>query len=264
MIFFTIPIMGLFVSLVSVFIGLGGGILLVPLLPDYFGLTVHEAVATSLLTIVFVVTDNTYKFHKQKLVHWPVVLLMGPASAITAVVASQLSQKVDGDYISMALLVVLLLVAIKTLFSSVLKKKYIPNPELSGGQKIFSAAGGGFAGFVSGFAGVGSGVILSPIMIFVRSVTPAQLSPTANANMMCTTFAASMSLIFSGEFVKWNQWGLIRWDISIGIFLSASIFSHFLRPHQNKLPFKAKSLILGLLLLFLIYKISNRLDLLNF
>ncbi len=259
MILLTIPLMGLCVSLVSVFIGLGGGILLVPLLPEIFNLTVHEAVATSLLTILFVVCDNTYKFHKENLVNWPVVFLMGPVSAITAVIAAQLSQRVDADYILIALLCLLVLVALRTLFSSFLKKPYTVRDRLETPQRVLSVVGGGVAGLTSGFAGVGAGVILSPVMIFIRSVTPAQLAPTANANMACTTFAAAMSFILSGEFVKWNQWGLIRWDIALGVFVSASFFSHFLRPHQNKLPFKAKSLILALLLLFLIFKIGRRL-----
>ncbi len=259
MIYLAIPLMGLCVSLVSVFIGLGGGILMVPLLPEIFDLTVHEAVATSLLTIFFVVSDNTYKFNKAGLVKWPVVFLMGPISTITAFAAAQLSKTVDSRYILMALMGLLVLVAVRTLFSSFLKKSYQVREKLETPHRIFSFFGGAMAGLTSGFAGVGSGVILSPVMIVVRSVSPAQLAPTANANMAFTTFAASLAFVFGGELVKWNQWGLVRWDISLGVFVSASFFSHFLRSHQNKLPFKAKSLILALLLLFLIFKIGRQL-----
>lgn len=256
----AVPLMGLFVSLVSVFLGLGGGIILVPLLPSVFGLTVHEAVATSLFTIVFVVSDNTFKFHKRKLVYWNIVLLMGPVSAITAVAAAQLSQAVSPRYILMALLVLLVLVAIRTLATSVLARNYQAKDKLGEKERMFSMAGGALAGLTSGFAGVGSGVILSPLMIMLRTVKPEQLSPTANANMMFTTGAASLSFVFSGELVKWNQWGLIRWDIALGVFVSTTIFSNFIRPYQNKLPFRIKSLILGLLLLFLIVKIFLRLN----
>ena len=69
--------MGLLVALISVFIGLGGGIVLVPLMPDVFGITTHEAVATSLFTIFMVVFLNAYKFHQSKLINWSVVLWMG-------------------------------------------------------------------------------------------------------------------------------------------------------------------------------------------
>ncbi len=257
--FLIIPLMGFFISLVSVFIGLGGGIILVPLLPEVFQLSVHEAVATSLLTIFFVVSENTYKFHKSQLVHWPVVFLMGPSSMVLAIVAAQLSQRVDPRLILYALLGLLSLIAVRTLFASLLKKDYVIREELSFPHKVFSVVGGGVAGLTSGFAGVGAGVILSPIMIYLRSVTPAQLAPTANANMMCTTSAAALSFIVSGSYVNWNQWGLVRWDIALGAFLSASFFSRYLRPHQNKLPFRMKSLILALLLVFLIIKIIMKL-----
>lgn len=260
MILFAVPFMGLFVSLVSVFIGLGGGILLVPLLPTVFGLSVHEAVATSLLTIVFVVSDNTYKFNKQSLVYWPVVYLMGPVSAVAAIIAAQITQQVDSKMILMALIGLLILVALRTLLSSFLSKNYQAIKVLGSKEKALSLLGGVVAGLTSGFAGVGSGVILSPVMIFLKTVKPAQLSPTANANMMCTTVAGSLSFLASGEFVKWNQWGLIRWDIALGVFIFASFFSHFLRPHQNKLPFSVKSLLLSVLLISLISKLIIQLS----
>ncbi|MCJ8278076.1 MAG: sulfite exporter TauE/SafE family protein, partial [Bdellovibrionales bacterium] len=200
----TILFMGLFVSLTSVFIGLGGGILLVPLLPDFFGLSTHEAVATSLLTIFFVVSNNTYKFHQEGLVRWPVVLMMGPISAVTAIIAAQVSQKVDARVILYALVFLLILVAIKTLFSSLLQKNYEVKEELDAKQKAYSLVGGAIAGLTSGFAGVGSGVILSPVMILLKSVSGKQLSPTANANMVFATCAASLCYLASGYYVKWN------------------------------------------------------------
>jgi uncharacterized membrane protein YfcA len=177
MIFLTIPLMGLCVSLVSVFIGLGGGILLVPLLPSLFGLSVHEAVATSLLTIVFVVSENTYKFSKMKVVNWPVVRLMGPFSAIFAVIAARLSQKADGDLILTVLVFLLILVALKTFLTSFSKKEYRPIKEFGLREKILAGGGGALAGLTSGFAGVGAGVILSPVMIFYASFFPISLCP---------------------------------------------------------------------------------------
>ena len=258
--YLIIPIMGLLVSLVSVFIGLGGGILLVPLLPEIFGLTVHEAVATSLLTILFVVSENTYRFHQQNLIAWPVVWLMGPTSAVLAAIAAQASQQVDEEIILLVLVFLLFLIAVRTLFASLLNKPYVPRESLEGKERGVALIGGGIAGLTSGFAGVGAGVMLGPIMIFLRAVRPEQLSPTANANMVFTTLAASLSFVASGHAVKWNQWGLVRWDIALGVFISAAFCGYFLRPHQNKLPFKMKSLILALLLLFLIYKILKRLN----
>ncbi len=276
----AIPIMGLFVSLVSVFIGLGGGIILVPLLPSVFGLGVHESVATSLFTIFFVVSENSYRFHKKKqgLIHWPVVLLMGPVSALTAMISAQISQKTSPERILDVLGVILALIALKNLFPSLLSKnhgspltfiskKFSPTDTkppgtkshekhgLGAREKFFSMGGGVLAGLTSGFAGVGSGVVLSPVMILLKTVKPVQLVPTANANMVFTTLGGCLSFLAGSQSVDWNQWGLIRWDIALGLFVSVSLFSHFFRPHQNKLPLKTKSIILSLILGGLIFKI---------
>ena len=260
MVLVPIVFMGFFVALVSVFLGLGGGILLVPLLPSLFKLTVHEAVATSVTTIFLVVCNNTYRFQKEKLVNWPVVVIMGPISAVTAFIAARITQHVDASMILLALAIILILVALRTLFFSLLKKDYKVSKSLKPWQKWTALLGGGFAGLTSGFAGVGSGAILSPLMVFLRIVKPQELSPTSNANMVCTTFAAAASFLVSGSFVSWQQWGLVRWDLALGVFLVAAVFSHLLRPHQNKLPFKVKTLLLSVLLVFLIVKIFLQLQ----
>ncbi len=256
MLLLTILILGLFVSLVSVFIGLGGGIVLVPLLPSIFKLSVHESVATSLFTIFFVVLENTYRFHnkKQGLIHWPVVLMMSPAAAFTAMISSRISQKVNPDRILEVLAIILVFIVLKNLFFSFLSKNDQIVP-LGTREKLFSVGAGALAGLTSGFAGVGSGVILSPAMILLKTVKPIQLIPTANANMVFATLGACLSLFADSEPVQWNQWGSIRLDIALGLFLSASFFSFFLRPHQNKLPLKIKSMLLSLVLGGLIFKI---------
>lgn len=250
----AIPLLGLIVSLLSVFIGLGGGAILVPLFPQFFGLTVHEAVATSLLTIFFVACENTFSFHRSQLVKWPVVFYLGPASAIFAIIAAQISQHVDSQIILMVFACLLLVIVIRTLFTTVVSKNYDGDRAIGLREKILLVVGGIFTGMTAGFVGVGAGVIVSPIMIALKIVKPVQLVPTANANIAFTALAASLSLVASGHYVRWNQWGPIRWDIALGVFITAAFFSYFLRPLQNKLPFVAKSLILTIILLGIIGK----------
>lgn len=257
MIFFlTIPALGLLVSLVSVFIGLGGGVILVPLFPSLFQLSIHESVATSLLTVFLVVSENTYRFHKKKedLINWPVVWLMGIPATFMAMIASQISKKVRGDRIFDILIIILILIALKNFFFSFSKKDSTLSP-LGAKEKLFSAGAGILAGLTSGFAGVGSGVILSPVMILLKTVKSAQLAPTANASMVFVTFGACLSLFITEKPVQWNQWGLIRLDIALGLFLSALFFNNILRPYQNKLSIKIKSFLLSLVLSGLILKI---------
>jgi len=251
--------MGLFVALSSVFLGIGGGILLVPLLPTLFDIPVHQAVGTSVLTIFLVVSTNTWAFHRQNIVQWSLVWLMGPASSIAAFFAAQFAQRVDSQWILLTLSGLLVVVVIRSLVSSLLSKDYVVQMPLSSRQKVVAASGGIVAGLASGFAGVGSGAILSPLMIMLKVIEPRKLSPTANGNMVFTTAAASFSFFVSGmasgQPQGWKQWGLMRLDIAAGIFVVAFFLSRLLRPLQNRLPFRAKSTILNLLLCFLIVKV---------
>lgn len=258
MIALSVLLLGLSASALSVFIGPGGGIIFIPLLPVLFGLSVHEAVATSLVSIFFVVSENSYRFSKMQVVRWSVVYYIGTFSVISALLAAQWAQRVDEKFILTLFLGLLVVVGLKTLLDSFLTRNFEVSPQLSTQQKIGLAVGGIIAGLASGLTGVGAGVILIPLMIVLKVVSPEQLVPTANANMMCTTCAGALSYFLSGHFVSWQQWGLIRIDVALGVFLVSSIAGRFFRPHQNKLPFRIKTLLLFVLILVLIIRIAYK------
>lgn len=260
MIWLLVPFVGLAVSFVSVFLGLGGGILLVPLLPLLFGLDLHSSVATSVFTISFVVLENTYRFQKKKWVHWPVVVCMAPAAALASFSAARLSANLDEKILLSLLLIILGAIGLRTFVFSFFAPRYQPQ-QLTISKRILLVLGGGVAGLTSGLIGIGSGVIQGPVMIFLKVVKPVQLTPTSNANMVFTTLFASFGFLWGSKVVSWNQLGLIRWDVSLGIFAFASLFSHFLRPWQNHLPFRVKSLLLSLVLLALTIRVCFQLNL---
>ena len=64
---------GLSVGFVSTIFGIGGGIIMVPLLSLILPYSHLEAIATSLTTIIFVAGFNTYNFSKQDVIVWKVV-----------------------------------------------------------------------------------------------------------------------------------------------------------------------------------------------
>jgi len=260
MILLLVPLVGLAVSFVSVFLGLGGGILLVPLLPLLFGLDLHSSVATTVFTISLVVLENTYRFQKKQWVSWPVVIWMAPAAALASFSAARLSAHLDERILLILLLILMGAIGLRTLLFAFFAPGYEPQ-QLTLSKRILLVLGGGVAGLTSGLVGVGSGVIQGPMMIYLKVVKPVQLTPTSNANMVFTTLFASFGFLWGAEMVSWNQFGLIRWDVSLGIFTFASLFSHFLRPWQNHLPFRVKSLLLGLVLLALNVRVCFQLNL---
>lgn len=49
---FTLPALGFFGGVASGLLGIGGGIVLVPIMTFVLGMTIHFAVATSMLTMI--------------------------------------------------------------------------------------------------------------------------------------------------------------------------------------------------------------------
>lgn len=58
--------LGLVVGTFSALFGVGGGVLIVPLLPLAVNLSVRETIATSLFAIFLVVANNTLSFQRKK------------------------------------------------------------------------------------------------------------------------------------------------------------------------------------------------------
>ena len=82
---------GVFVGFVSTVFGIGGGIIMVPLLSLLFSISHIEAMATSLATIVLVTIFNTINFKKNNVIVWSIVPWIAFSSAICAFIFARIS-----------------------------------------------------------------------------------------------------------------------------------------------------------------------------
>ena len=60
------PVFGFFIGAVAALVGIGGGVLIVPLLTLLYGFLPANAAGTSLTTIIFTATASTLNFARQK------------------------------------------------------------------------------------------------------------------------------------------------------------------------------------------------------
>jgi uncharacterized membrane protein YfcA len=77
------------------FLGIGGGIILVPVMVGLLGLTEHKAHGTSLLIIVPVAAVGTTVYALQGSVDWTFVAIMATTSTLGAVAGVKLMMKVS-------------------------------------------------------------------------------------------------------------------------------------------------------------------------
>ena len=93
---------GLVVGVITGLVGVGGGFLIVPALVLLGGLTMHQAVATSLVIIALKSYSGFYKYldvlDKQELsLDWPVLWLVTLLGIAGSIVGSRLARKVHQD-----------------------------------------------------------------------------------------------------------------------------------------------------------------------
>jgi hypothetical protein len=243
-IFFT----GVAVGLVSTIFGVGGGILMVPLLSLILPISHLEAIATSLATIVFVAGFNTFNFSKKNVIVWSIVPWIALTSSFFAFISAELSTVLPETVLVLIFLIFLLNVAIRTFL---IPHETAHNPPKSH-SRLLPLAIGTASGLISGVTGIGGGGITTPMMLVTRLVKNIQAAPTSNAIMIFTTFFASLAFAIADP-GKTNglMLGYIHLDTALLLFAgSASISRIGVRMNQH-IPLFWRKTVLGLLLLFI-------------
>ena len=194
---------GLLVGLTSGLFGVGGGIILVPLLVLLFKTDQKRAQATSLVVVSLsaVTGATTYAFASS--VAWIAAPLLIAGGLIGTWLGTGLVKKINDRWLKLAFGVLLLGVAGRFVWQSF---------EASGmGMAAFSwqsALGylaAGFAmGLLSSFLGVGGGVILVPILVTLFGFPQQLAAGTSLIVMIPVTLLGAIRLTKSG-FTNWSQ-----------------------------------------------------------
>ena len=183
------------------FFGVGGGIILVPILLwffQYIGVSslvaTHLAFGTSLFVIIFASTASASRYHANGHILWKAVLVIGCASVIGAWAGSWVAGDLQGKTLQRIFAVVVIVAALR-LLSEQRKPKGDPEPKLG----IPGLAGTGVVvGIVSSLAGVGGGVFSIPIMYSLLRFPLKRALGTSSATIVITACAASIGYVVRG------------------------------------------------------------------
>lgn len=268
-IFFVALILGLFVGLTSSFLGLGGGILIVPLLPIFApSFSAREVIATSLCAVFFVVTKNTLRFARKKMVVFRAALILGVVSGVMAFLSAQMTAHLSDSGLKWILAGVLLVVSVRTLlqawqtnppfklFSSFQSIKLFKSSRQNSTvpKEFLMVVVGALTGIISGVTGLGAGVIMSPLLLSFALVQDKQVSPTANGAMIFTSLAGCLGFVLYTPF-SWPIWGEIHLNVAVAIMLGAFLTGSLGLKYQEKLSPSVRRWILGSLLFCLTLRV---------
>ncbi len=192
---------GLVISCVASFLGVGGGIMMVPLLIFLFPkfsvspiCAVHLAIGTSLLVIFIRSIPAAISYRRRSLIVERAVIPLALASIIGTMAGAALAAHLPGDILRKVFAFILFAAAVRMAFS-----RPIRTEETSERITWWMVLGVGLvAGFFSALLGIGGGLVSVPLMGYLLKFPTEKLAGTSTAIMIITSLAGMLQHVYHG------------------------------------------------------------------
>ena len=194
---------GVFSGLLGGALGLGGGIVVVPMLLLLFHLRdmdpavmMQVAVATSLATIMVTSVGAVRAHHQRGSLRWPLVRQMGTGVLIGAFAGAFVADALSGPALTRLFGLFSVLLSVQMLIMSVRQRKAAPGPEQLPAPRVLTLAGGGI-GLVSSLFGIGGGSLTVPLLSAFR-VRMVEAVAVSSACGLPIAVAGSIGFVVAG------------------------------------------------------------------
>ena len=206
----TFTVIGLLAGLLAGFFGVGGGIIVVPLLILLLHTDQRQASITSLVAIIPTSLVAASAFLASGTVPWDQTafgLIIAIGSTITAPLGTWALRTWKTATVRWIFIVVLLVAAIQVVYEFPDRNSHL---EWSVGVVIGLIASGAVMGFVAGLLGVGGGLLIVPLLVLGFGVSDL----TAKALSLIAMFPAAISGTIGSA-----RAGVVNWKagISLGV-----------------------------------------------
>lgn len=192
------------VGFLSGLTGIGGGVLMVPLLYAYYAtsapaLAVPAAAAhaTSLCVIAPTAARGAYRYGREGLVAWRVAIPMGVGAAVTAVPIALLATAIPDGALRVGFAVFLLFTAVHLLRPT--DETPEPSTGKAGPALPTGLAAGAAVGALSALLGVGGGVVAIPLLHTVGRVPARKLAASSLAVIAPAAAAGALAYSLTGS-----------------------------------------------------------------
>ncbi|MCK4706844.1 MAG: sulfite exporter TauE/SafE family protein [Gammaproteobacteria bacterium] len=230
---------GVFAGLASGLLGVGGGLIIVPVLYYIFnaqGLPIehimHMALATSLATIIITSISSTRAHHKKQAVLWPVFLLLAPGICIGAWFGGIAASEIQTDILKPGFGIFEFIMALYLLWNH-----HSPQHTVSL-NKIKSATGGFIIGSISAIVGIGGGTLTVPFLHWHNIAIRNAVATSASCGLPIAVFGAA-SYVYAGWSVSnlpEQTLGYIHLPAFIFIIITSFLFAPVGARLAHRLP----------------------------
>lgn len=261
MTFLVYLLVGSAAGLLAGLFGIGGGLIIVPVLVITFGLMgisetvlTHMALATSLTTIIFTSISSVKEHHRHGAVDWTLVRWIGSGIILGTGLGVFLLAGVAGDVLQIAIGVFALLMSAKMAFDiNPSAQRDMPNnPAL--------LASGSVIGFGSAWFGIGGGSFTVPFLTWLNVPMRRAVATAAACGLPIAATGAVGNIVTGWQHVDLPALttGFVYWPAVVGIALTSvpcakvgAKLAHKLDAKLLKRGFALLLLIVGLKFLFL-------------
>jgi uncharacterized membrane protein YfcA len=250
----TYMLTGAAAGLMAGLLGIGGGLIIVPVLATLFvgqGFNpvnlMHFAIGTSLATIVFTSISSLVMHHRRGAVLWPVVSAMVPGIILGALAGALLAKFISSPGLGRFFGGFEILVAAQLVFGSQ------PAAHRSLAGRFKQSLAGGVIGLLSTILGIGGGTLTVPYLVWHR-VDIRMAVGTAAACGLPIALAGTVGFVIAGLDAQasliWRT-GFIYWPAALAITAASVLFAPLGARLAHALPREVLRRIFALLLLLL-------------
>jgi hypothetical protein len=243
---------GAFAGLIAGLFGVGGGLVIVPVLVYVFtqqgmdqGILVHMAIGTSLATIVFTSISSVRSHHKRGAVLWQVFWRLTPGIIVGALLGALIADWMPSSVLRRFFAIFEWFVGIQM----IINRQTNPGREVPGPLGLLGA--GGVIGTVSSIVGIGGGTLTVPFLVWCNTAMKNAVA-TSSACGLPIAMAGAVGFIVTGwsatESVKWSL-GYLYLPALIGVAAFSILFAPLGARLAHSLPGAKLRRLFGIFLL---------------
>ncbi|PLA74612.1 hypothetical protein CYQ88_04690 [Hydrogenovibrio sp. SC-1] len=206
--------------------GIGGGLIIVPVLTTVFVLfldgehLVHLAIGTSMATILITSLASVKTHQKASAVRWDLFKTLTPGVVIGGLLGSLIAHLISANFLAKLFAIIEMAIAFKLLLNMQ------PSPQRTLSGWIGQSSAGTVIGCLSTLVGIGGGTLTTPYLIW-HNVSIRHAIATSSAVSLPIASAGTLGFMISGWQVTQlpnYTTGYLYWPAFIGITL-ASFFT---------------------------------------
>jgi uncharacterized membrane protein YfcA len=237
-------------------LGIGGGVIIVPLLPAIATIGLRESVGTSLTAVTLIVLMNAMIYSRRGLVAWRFAVLLGVFSSMGSFWGARITSLIPVETLRWFAFTVMVVLVIRLFLMS---PKKFPDQQRQPTASIWFllALIGVLVGTLAGVVGFGTGIVLTPFLFSLAVLRNDQVAPTGNGILIFGSgFGALGYLLAEGGQGCPTCAGMVRWDLALMIFLGAATSSFFGRRLQGHVSPALRKWVLAIVLSFLATRLA--------